>query len=233
MRPQFTWEDLCSAKGSKLLELECEYCDKSFYLEAKYIRSYVKRFLDRSKYCSKDCTTKSKNKKIEVQCLQCSLIFIKNNDQCIKTPNHFCSHSCAAKYNNAHKTHGTRRSKLEKWLEEQLTILYPELNILFNQKSAINSELDIHIPSLNLAFELNGIFHYEPIYGKEKLASILNNDDRKFQACLEKSIELVIIDTSKQTYFKDTTSKKYLDIITQIINLKLSVHSPGLEPGRP
>ena len=76
----------------------------------------------------------------------------------------------------------------------------------------------IHIPSLNLAFELNGIFHYEPIFGQDKLDSIINNDNRKFQACLEKTIELVIIDAASLQYFKPQNAKKYLDIIISIIN---------------
>ena len=36
------------------------------------------------------------------------------------------------------------RSKLEKWLEEQLIKMYPNLEIHFNRKDAINSELDIY-----------------------------------------------------------------------------------------
>jgi hypothetical protein len=134
----------------------------------------------------------------------------------------FCSQSCAGVYNQTHKTHGTRRSKLEKWLEEQLKLLYPDLEIHCNQKDAIDSELDFYIPSLKLAFELNGIFHYEPIHGNEQLSKIQNNDNRKFQACLEKQIELCIIDSSKQNYFKESNCKPYLDIIVQIINLKKS-----------
>ena len=85
----------------------------------------------------------------------------------------------------------------------------------------IDAELDIYIPSLNLAFELNGIFHYEPIFGEKKLNSTKNNDKRKFQACLEKNIELCIIDTSTQKYFKENTSKIYLDIILKITDNKL------------
>jgi len=73
-----------------------------------------------------------------------------------------------------------------------------------------------------LAFELNGIFHYEPIYGQNKLNQIQNNDNRKFQACLENNIELCIIDTSSQTYFKPKTAQKFLDIITNLINNKIS-----------
>lgn len=100
--------------------------------------------------------------------------------------------------------------------------LYPNLLIYFNKKDAINSELDIYIPSLKLAFELNGIFHYEPIYGFNKLNQIQNNDSRKFQACLEQKIELCLIDSSKQKYFTEKSSQQYLDIITTIINSKLS-----------
>jgi hypothetical protein len=107
-------------------------------------------------------------------------------------------------------------------LEQQLPILYPDMEFHFNRKDTINSELDIYIPTLSLAFELNGIFHYEPIYGPDKLSQIQNNDHRKFQACLEKGIELCITDTSSLSYFKEQSAKKYLDIITNIINMKLS-----------
>ena len=76
--------------------------------------------------------------------------------------------------------------------------------------------------SLKLAFELNGIFHYEPIYGKKKLAQIQNNDSRKFQACIENNIEFCLIDVSQLKYFKPQNAQKFLDIITSIINLKLA-----------
>ncbi len=144
--------------------------------------------------------------------------------------NNFCSQSCAAIYNQSHKTHGYRRSKLEIWLEVELNKLYPSLEIHFNRKDAINSELDIYIPSLKLAFELNGIFHYEPIYGEEQLKKIKNNDTRKYQACLERGIELCIIDTSKIKYFKESTSKPILDIISKIINDKIKFYKLVIIP---
>ena len=133
----------------------------------------------------------------------------------------FCSQKCSCTHQNLNKKYGVRRSKLEFWLEEKLNLEYPNLEILFNNKDTINSELDIYIPNLKLAFELNGIFHYEPIYGEDKLKQILNNDDRKFQACLEKGIELCIIDTSKLNYFKIDNCFKYFDIIKNIIDKKL------------
>lgn len=129
----------------------------------------------------------------------------------------FCSRSCAATYNNKYKKHGTRRSKLEQWLEEKLTVLYPNLEIVYNDKQIIKSELDIYVPKLKLAFELNGIFHYEPIFGETKLSQIKNNDNRKFQACLENNIELCIIDASSMKYFKPKKATEFLLIIKNII----------------
>lgn len=164
-----------------------------------------------------------RNKPHQIQCFNCNKQFFKQPAQIqrSKSGNHFCSRSCAATYNNQNKSHGTRRSKLEIWLEEQLTTLYPDLEFHFNRKDTINSELDIYIPSLKLAFELNGIFHYEPIFGESKLQQIQNNDDRKFQACLEQGIELCIIDTSNLKYMKPKKFQKYLNIICDIINDKL------------
>ena len=72
-----------------------------------------------------------------------------------------------------------------------------------------------------LAFELNGIFHYEPIYGEKKLNQIQNNDTRKFQACLEKGIEMCMIDVSSLSYFKPANAKKYLDIVCGLIDMKM------------
>lgn len=168
---------------------------------------------------------------MEVQCTLCNKTFIRTPSN-LQKKNNFCSSSCAAKYNNAHKTKGYRRSKLEIWIESELQKQYPILYIEYNKKDTIKSELDIYIPSLKLAFELNGIFHYEPIYGPEKLASIQNNDNRKFQACLEQGIELVIIDTSSFKNFKLNKAQKYLEIIKDIIELNMPrVH--GFEPASP
>lgn len=138
-----------------------------------------------------------------------------------ESKNVFCSRSCRAVYNNTHKSVGIRRSKLEIWLEQKLNNIYPFLEIHYCRKDAINSELDIYIPSLKLGFELNGIYHYEPIHGQQILENIQNNDKRKFQACLEQNIELCIIDTSTLKYFKESNALPYLKIVQNIINSKL------------
>jgi disulfide oxidoreductase YuzD len=167
------------------------------------------------KFCSNTCKSNMQNLKIIVKCSCCNKIINKYPNEIMKSKSGFifCSQSCAATYNNKHKTIGNRRSKLETWLESKLIEAYPNIEFHFNRKDVINSELDIYIPSLKLAFELNGIFHYEPIYGQDKLDQIQNNDNRKFQACVENGIELCLIDTSTQKYFKETTSIKFFEII--------------------
>jgi hypothetical protein len=139
-----------------------------------------------------------------------------------KTKNNFCCKSCAATYNNTHKTKGTRRSKLEMLIEQSIKSKFPELEFLFNDKTTIGSELDIYIPSLKLAFELNGIFHYEPIYGQEKFDQIQQNDTNKFQQCQRLGISLCIVDTSTHAYVTQKTSQKYIDIVYFVVGKHLS-----------
>lgn len=196
--------------------LICHNCKNQFYRKNPDYRC-IKTFC--SKQCRKNCLDNITIK----PCGFCSKLVTRDNAEMRKSKsgNIFCSNSCAASYNNLHKTIGNRRSKLEIYLEEQIVLKYPNLMILFNDKDIINSELDIYIPSFKLAFELNGIFHYEPIFGEEKLRQIQNNDDRKFQACIEKGIELCIIDNSIMKYFTEKQALKFLQIITSIIDQKL------------
>ena len=205
------------------IECECSMCHKMFHTTKRNILINIKRD-QTTMYCSQKCVRAHiKNEtRVNKECETCGIPISVLKSTLKKVKHSFCSQSCSAVYHNTHKTTGFRRSKLEEWIENQLTNLYPHLQILYNNKNTINSELDIYIPDLKLAFELNGIFHYEPIYGLNQLKQIQNNDTRKFQACLEQSIELCIIDSSKQNRFTTKSSQVYLDIITNIINVKIS-----------
>lgn len=203
--------------------LNCANCGKEYEVTK---RQYIQR---RSKlkqegiqsFCSHECRMIARGwtPRQMFICANCGKEFKSEYTRTKnKSGNRFCCQSCAASYNNTHKTTGNRRSKLEEWLEEQLAILYPSLEIIYNDKNTINSELDIYIPSLKMAFELNGIFHYEPIYGDDKLQKIQENDDNKFHKCYENKISLCVIDTSEQRRFTIKSSQKYLHIITKIID---------------
>jgi len=135
----------------------------------------------------------------KVSCANCNKIFITNNSYVKKSKsgNNFCSRSCAATYNNKNKSYGARRSKLELYIENKLKSEFPDLDFKSNDKSTIGSELDFYFPSLKLAIEINGPFHYKPIYGEEKFLQIQNNDKLKTSACIEANIKLVIVDNLK------------------------------------
>jgi hypothetical protein len=224
MIPLFSQNDYDSAKPDDKLLCKCEFCDNTFRAQKRHIKHELKTKKGQVRFCSLKCSSKYfHGEPIIVTCKNCNKIFSKQLCRIKSSPNHFCSKSCAATYNNKNKKTGTRRSKLEKYIEEQLTISYPKLNIEFNKKDTIGSELDIYIPSLKLAFELNGIFHYEPIYGNEKLNQIQENDKSKTKACLDNHIDLCIIDVSQLKYFKPSNAKKYLDIVVNIINQRTNL----------
>ena len=203
------------------MRIKCTVCRNYFDRSPFQVRRNSKQF------CSLKCYRKFRYVLIKFICTQCGKNFVRrqsraSTDACKnKSGNYFCSKSCAATYNNLHKTTGTRRSKLEVWLEEQLRKLYPNLEILFNAKKAINAELDIYFPTIDLAFELNGIYHYKPIHGETKLASIQSNDCRKSAACIKKGITLHVINVSKINYFKSSESQQFLDIIINIVDTRL------------
>lgn len=206
------------------IKTKCKCCNSEMIIPL----SQYKNSQSGNHFCSCSCTATYNSPQriyestIKTNCKNCNkeINIIFSVQKKSKSGNHFCSQSCAATYNNKHKTTGNRRSKLEKYLEVELIKSYPDLKMYFNCKDTINSELDIYIPSFKLAFELNGIFHYEPIFGQEKLSQIQNNDNRKFQACLENNIELCIIDASSLSYFKEHNAQKYLNIIKIIIDGK-------------
>jgi len=199
--------------------LQCSFCSKAF-LRTKKDLNKSKKQNSKNSYCTKLCKNLASNAKTKYKCHLCQKMFVRKTSSSKNSKLIFCSRACNAKHYNANKQYGNRISKLEIWCQKELAKQYQNLEFHFNRKDAINSELDIYIPSLKLAFELNGIFHYEPIFGKLQLSKIQNNDSRKFQACIERSISLCIIDTSSQKYFKEASSKKYLDIITNLIDEK-------------
>ena len=227
MQPLYTETEFKAAKSRQHLPLRCLHCTRTFHRTKHDIQiGLLPHRRENNDFCSNLCQKRCQNPPVIVNCNQCQKPFKKKTGEIKSSKHNFCNRSCATKYRNAHKTKGTRISKLERWLQKQLPALYPSIEFHFNRTDAINGELDIFIPSLRLAFELNGIFHYEPIYGPEKLASMQTNDARKSQACFERGIELCIIDTSHQKYFKEQSSTKFLSIIKNIINSKLSRSSP-------
>ena len=220
----------------KWIELTCAGCNRNFRRRRKEVTKEIRNHPDHKIFCSRECYDGARGP-ITMSCSNCGKSVVRRayeiRDQS-KSGRVFCDRSCAAKYNNIHKTTGTRRAKLEIWMENQLRTMYPDLAFVFNGTNAIDAELDIFVPDLALAFELNGIYHYEPVHGSNRLASIQANDQRKFRICHERGISLCVIDTTGMRTFKPVHAQIYLDIVTRLLNDALTdlqiVGLHGVEP---
>ena len=176
-----------------VLSLTCEVCNKKFNRPLRQCWWHKNR--GSTICCSRSCQRKLQTLRgtVTLNCAQCNTQ-VTRHKSCFKkskSGNIFCSRSCAVTYNNKHKTHGTRRSKLEVYIEEQIKIEFPDLVLIANSKTTIGSELDFFFPELGLAIELNGIFHYKPIYGQNKLDQIVKNDKIKVAECASLGIDLI------------------------------------------
>lgn len=232
MKPLYAQTEFDSAASRQSFPLECLYCGSPFFQPKHRIKALIKNNKG-GDFCSPRCQALFRFPPVEITCEKCGKPFKKSAYKIKKRyKHHFCSHSCRSIWAARHKNKGTRVSKLERWLQTQLCPLYPFLDFRFNRIDAINAELDIFIPSLGLAFELNGIFHYKPIHGSEKLTAIQANDQRKIHSCVEHNIELHVLDVSCISYFKPQRVIKFLNIIRDIVDSKLSPDSGGADRDR-
>lgn len=191
---------------------KCTVCHKEFILKHEHNKQ--------EQCCSIKCWNVLKGTRIQTKCAECELEITIPLRRYKEYTKHFCSSSCCGKFSTANKINGIKRSKFEVFLETEIRKTFPNLLTLPSDRTAIHSELDFYFPTINLGIEINGIFHYEPIFGKETLDRIQNNDNRKMQACLEKGIELIIIDSSSMTSRLDKKMKLLIKDILDIITSK-------------
>lgn len=196
-------------------EVKCSNCNKIF----SKINSLIKR--SKKHFCSVSCKKsfiKNNTKLLELECLYCKIKFNRPPYNLNKTGKHFCSISCASKYTVPRRSDRHFRSKLEIYLEDKLVNQYKDVGFEFNNRSIIGCELDIYIPSLKLAFEINGTHHYKPIYGLLRFNQTENMDKKKINLCEQKEIRLIIINTSKDGTFSEQDGDKYFNFISSILN---------------
>ena len=114
---------------------KCNKCDRIFvtkhargghqrlHSNKKRSGSELINLINQSKKQKQKC--QSEYFKNPLYCTKCSKVIPyekgirKKSEKKSKNYNNvFCNSSCAAKFNNVNKKYGTRRSKLEKWLEK-------------------------------------------------------------------------------------------------------------------
>lgn len=136
----------------------------------------------------------------------------------------YCSKGCRMKHYNANILERTanQRSKAEDILFGMIVADFPTLNVLANDRETLDGlEIDLYIPSANLAIELNGPVHYMPIYGDERLEQVQMKDARKHLELHQRGIRLLVLDISRLQTRKKTEaflSEQYTDIIKPLIS---------------
>lgn len=197
-------------KPKKLVEYTCQYCAKIFQ---------AKHRTGGRKYCCWECSRLHtiQTKGIMVKCDSCGAD-IRITPQDLIYPHHFCNRSCLGKYRQENRTGGQRRSKIEFYLEEKLQNKYPDLNIIFCDRKEIKRELDIYIPDMKLAIEINGPFHYRKIYSEKSFLRTKNNDKIKRKLCKINNIQLIIV---KHTRFTKWGANRVFNRICRLIDSKI------------
>lgn len=196
-----------------LHELFCEQC-KILFLRTN---RDMKQNPDGPYFCSRKCSGLFHRNRIHKPCGNCNTIIMRRFSEIKKSyKNVFCNSSCAAKYNNQNKTSGCQRSKLEIFIESKITEIYPDLEVLYNNLYH-GYEFDIRIPSLNLAIEFNGIFHYQPIFGQQKLDRTIIIDSEKEKLSLQHNFNLIIIPCLESSLKSISLKEKYWKKVENII----------------
>lgn len=172
----------------------CDACSATFAVAKKYITFRETHGTKKcGTYCSVTCRRVGSRKGNVVACSQCDTLLYRkpHHIKQSKSGRQFCNQSCAARFNNANKQSGYRRSQLEIFIEQQLKIEFPLLAFKTNDRT-FGIEFDFYIPNMKIALEINGIVHYQPIYGLEKYAIIQANDIKKKTICGKENITLII-----------------------------------------
>lgn len=214
MKLLLTEDQFSVLKSRDAVPLMCEHCSSTFYQPKHQVHKVlVGKSNNTLQYCSRSCKHLAQTTRVSVTCTNCGTVFHKTRNQAIRSENHFCCQSCAGTYNNAHRNYGYRRSKAEIYIEEKINTHFPEVTVIPNDKKAIGRELDLYFPQLKLAIELNGIFHYIPVYGEETLHKIETNDLLRKEACLNAGIRLVTVDISWINRFTPSNGEKLWSLI--------------------
>jgi len=221
---QISHEEYKALSGKKFVPCVCALCSQPFHRKKEILEKSLKHF-GTAGYCSRRCSNKAKINHVFLPCEECGRVSKKRAYDAKHNRHVFCSYHCHAKFKNRNKKHGTKRSNIEAYVEATIRSTFPALDLECNNTTVLEGlELDFYFPALKLAIELNGITHYEPIYGEDRLTRSQESDQRKMIRCYEKGIELAVIDVSGAKYL----TKKWKEIYWREVHNILKKMPPAL-----
>lgn len=186
-----------------------QYRNKQLYIENPNLRKQQSDRVLQSKYNVEDINEVY----VDFICPVCGKHMCLTKYQARKRK--YCSGHCRNVVNNA-RINGSR-SKAEKLLESMIKTKFPSLIFKTNDRMVLDGlELDFYFPSINLAIEWNGIFHYKDLGHNFKL--IQEKDIKKIDMCKDKNIELYVVKdlTSSIKFIKEEINKIEKLLISKI-----------------
>lgn len=244
------WIKSCEGPKKERTLLKCALCEMEYAALPWQVNNGASQH-----FCSKKCLveyraryagkSKPPNQKtvgvsmVDLKCGQCLKEFSRPAYD-VKKPNklgkHFCSGSCRIKYinRNCNPTKFAARSKPQAALFGIIGRVFPDLTLVNNDRETLECryELDIWMPTIKFAIEINGPTHYMPIYGEKSLEAIKQRDAIKYAEAHAKGISLLIIDVSRLQKHKIQSfmEEQFESIVKPIILSKLDGRHSGDEP---
>jgi endogenous inhibitor of DNA gyrase (YacG/DUF329 family) len=194
-------------------EVKCLTCGKKIYRIGSHIKKYPKS------YCSRKCYGLSfQVPRCNILCKKCGKQITRKLTHINKYKNQFCSRKCATCYIRIFSKVAAR-SKIEEFLFNLIKTDFPILTIEQNIRSLLSCgyEIDIWIPQINLAIELNGPVHYFNIYGNLDITQ--QHDTTKRDEINQRGYKFIVIDVSQNNYkkTKNLVCEEYLNVIKPMI----------------
>lgn len=186
----------CRSKfNDKRVKRQCDQCGVVFYRPPSVLKDRKHLF------CTQNCFDVFQNTKTLVACEKCGKQIWKTPSAMLKD-HHFCGKKCFFKFSFPESQMEVELEKLVK----PLGIPYRRNDWTVLKKASCRKrdlELDFYFPTINFAIEVNGIAHYEPIYGKKALEVVQRNGKIKRRKCKELGIILRVVkpgNCKRETY---------------------------------
>lgn len=209
--------------GGSLI-LNCLYCKQ----EVLKYKSEIRKNPDKI-FCNSQCSANFMHltyrqpfaKTIVLECHFCNSIFerIQHKTTQGKTGKFFCSAKCSSTYLGT-QSKNFERSFMELYIQQKIELNFPYLTLIIGDTKQCNGlQLDLYLPELNFAIEINGPIHYINFFGDEYLKSVQERDQRKETICKNKKLLLQIVKCSGNFKISKAENHWQLEIKPTIVSL--------------
>jgi ribosomal protein L33 len=201
-----TIQQIQNSPRGAIITLLCHACGIEFQRKKSEVMKSIRKGKKFS--CSVGCSNRLSNSGLQrfvtLKCDECGQEFTRvmkdyRKNQLRNAAKLYCNKHCAMIALNKSPRSSRPTSSHEVIMSQIIKDNYDNNICIFNNVRDVfpdNLEIDIWIPSVCLAIELNGVCHFYPIYGEDRLKKTQSNDYKKSMLAQKMNINLLTIDTS-------------------------------------